>query len=46
MSKTNASNSDPHQYTSQKDTEDVQYAMFLVMVRAGKEFTHITAYES
>lgn len=28
-----------HQYTSQKDIEDVQYVMFLIMVRAGNEFT-------
>ena len=29
---------DPPQYTSQKDIEDVQCAMFLIMVRAGNEF--------
>jgi hypothetical protein len=32
------------QYTSQKDVDDVQYAMFLVMVRAGNKSTQIPVY--
>ena len=32
------------QYTSKKDVEDVQYAMFLIMVRAGNKSTQIPLY--
>lgn len=32
----------PPQYTSQKEIEDVQYAMYLIMVRAGNRFAQIS----